>query len=229
MPQMPDAESTENELGIEIALSPAKLIVAGWTGRDQEAVEHHIAELEEIGVKRPSQVPIFYLGSASRVVSSDAIEVLGDNTSGEVEFVLYQHDGALWVGVGSDHTDRELETHGVALSKQICDKPVGRMFWRYSDVAAHWDQIRIRSTVVTDGVRTVYQDGTVASMLSPEALLSLYSDDATLPENSLMFCGTVPVIGGIRPAARFECELVDPVKNRRLTMAYDVVALPVMS
>ncbi|MEA2258178.1 MAG: hypothetical protein QOJ51_1003, partial [Acidobacteriaceae bacterium] len=29
------------------------LVVAGWTGRDIPTVEHHIAELQAIGVARP--------------------------------------------------------------------------------------------------------------------------------------------------------------------------------
>ena len=36
------------------------LIIAGWTGRDAEAVEKHILELEKIGISRPSSTPIFY-------------------------------------------------------------------------------------------------------------------------------------------------------------------------
>ena len=36
------------------------LVIAGWTGRNVEALEAHIKELEAIGVKRPKTVPIFY-------------------------------------------------------------------------------------------------------------------------------------------------------------------------
>jgi hypothetical protein len=35
------------------------LVVAGWTGRDNATVEHHIAELQAIGVARPRTVPCF--------------------------------------------------------------------------------------------------------------------------------------------------------------------------
>jgi hypothetical protein len=44
-----------------------------------------------------------------------------------------------------------------------------------------------------------------------------------------MFCGTVGAIGGIRPATRFDMELEDPVRKRKLSHGYDVVALPVVS
>jgi hypothetical protein len=43
-----------------------------------------------------------------------------------------------------------------------------------------------------------------------------------------MLGGTLPALGGIRPADRFEMELLDPVLKRRITHAYDVAALPVV-
>ncbi|CAM3708349.1 Protein of uncharacterised function (DUF2848) [Bordetella pertussis] len=36
------------------------LVVAGWAGRDRAAIEHHIEELAELGVPRPSSVPLYY-------------------------------------------------------------------------------------------------------------------------------------------------------------------------
>jgi hypothetical protein len=209
--------------------TPNKLVVAGWTGRDAAAVAQHIEELQALGVPPPSRTPIFYLGSLSRVTCAGAIEVLGGDTSGESEFVLLQHKGALWVGIGSDHTDRKLETYGVAASKQICDKPIGTEFWRYDAVAPHWDQLQLRAYATTSGKRELYQDGPVAKMLSPSSLLSLYSDNGTLPEGTLMFCGTLAAIGGIRPADRFECELIDPVLQRTIRCSYDVTVLPAVS
>jgi hypothetical protein len=210
-------------------VAPAKLVVAGWTGRDAAAVTHHIEELKALGVPPPSRTPIFYLGSLSRLTCGAAIEVLGGDTSGEAEFVLLQHNGALWVGIGSDHTDRKLETYGVAASKQICDKPIGAEFWRYDAVAAHWDQLKLRSYATIDGKRELYQDGSVAQMLSPASLLSLYNDNGVLPDGTLMFCGTLAAIGGIRPASRFECELIDPVLQRTIRCGYDINVLPIVS
>jgi len=206
-----------------------KLVVAGWTGRDAAAVAHHIAELEALGVPPPSRTPIFYVASLSRVTCAGAIEVLGRDTSGEAEFVLLRHEGTLWVGLGSDHTDRKLETFGVAASKQICDKPIGTEFWRYDAVAPHWDQIKLRSYATINGKRELYQDGSVAQMLSPESLLSLYNDGGVLPDGTVMFCGTLAAIGGIRPAGRFECELIDPVLQRSIRCGYDINVLPIVS
>jgi len=206
-----------------------KLVVAGWTGRDPAAVAHHIEELKAIGVTPPSRTPIFYLASLSRVTCAGAIEVLSAETSGEAEFVLLQHKGALWVGIGSDHTDRKLETYGVAASKQICDKPIGTEFWRYDAVAPHWDQLKLRAYATIGGKRELYQDGSVAQMLAPSSLLSLYNEGGALRDGNLMFCGTLAAIGGIRPAERFECELIDPVLQRTIRCGYDINVLPVVS
>lgn len=204
------------------------LIVAGWTGRDTAALEHHIEELAKIGVPRPSSVPVFYRTSVNGLTQMPRLEVLGPDTSGEVEPVLFGIGGEMWLGVGSDHTDRKAEMMGIALSKQLCGKPVGRELWRYADVADHWDKLVIRSWAMIEGKRVLYQDGALAGMRTPEDLLQRCGM-STLASGVAMFCGTVGAIGGIRPAARFEMELEDPVLRRKLTHAYDIVALPVIS
>ena len=60
------------------------------------------------------------------LTQADRIQVLGDDTSGEVEPVLVGAADRLWVTVGADHTDRKLESYGVAVSKQVCPKVIGR-------------------------------------------------------------------------------------------------------
>jgi hypothetical protein len=200
-------------------------VIAGWTGRDAAALEKHIKELEVLGVKRPATTPIFYRVAAARLTTAPSIEVLGTQSSGEGEFVLLQTAGALWVGTGSDHTDREVEAYGVSASKQMCEKPIAAMFWRFEDVAAHWDRLTLRSHAIIGGRRVLYQEGSVAAMRHPEDLLARYSK-AGLAEGTLMFCGTLAVHGGVRPAARFEFELEDPVRGLKIQHGYDVVSLP---
>jgi hypothetical protein len=96
-------------------------------------------------------------------------------------------------------------------------------------VTAHWDQLIIRAHAVIDGERVLYQEGPLVRMRTPANLLSLYDGSTALAPGTVMFCGTVGAIGGIRPAQRFEMELEDPVRGRKLTHAYDIVALPVVS
>ena len=202
------------------------LVIAGWTGRNVEALEKHILELEALGVKRPKSTPIFYRVSAELLTTRPSIEVLGTGSTGEVEFVLFSLADGLWVGLGSDHTDRKAETIGVSLSKQMCAKPIAATAWRYEDVRPHWDQLMLRSDVRHGGERQLYQEGFVATMRPPEELIKLYTGGGTLPACTAMFCGTLAVHGNIAFADRFEMELNDPVLGRTISHAYTISTLP---
>ncbi|AQU88418.1 hypothetical protein B0W47_14210 [Komagataeibacter nataicola] len=98
------------------------VIVAGWAGRNPADVQHHIAELEMLGVAPPSTVPLFYRVSADILTQAENIVVVGEQTSGEAEPVLLRTATGLYVGIGSDHTDRFCEMgwlpsspHGIAM------------------------------------------------------------------------------------------------------------------
>jgi Protein of unknown function (DUF2848) len=210
-----------------ITFEPAALIVAGWTGRDEAALRHHIEELAAIGVPRPSSVPVFYRNSTLNLTQASAVQVLGSDTSGEVEPVIVAIDDKLYLTVGSDHTDRKAETQGIALSKQLCAKQLGRDLWTLDDVVDHWDQLKLRSFATIDGQRLAYQDGTLSGMRPPADLIARYG--SALASNTVMYCGTFGAIGGIRPATRFEMELEDPILGRTLKHAYDISVLPVVS
>ena len=212
-----------------IAVEIDNLIIAGWAGRDAAAIEHHIEELAALGIPRPSTTPVYYRVAAANLSQAERFVVLGPDSSGEVEpFIVSLADG-LWVGVGSDHTDRKAEAAGIALSKQLCGKPVGTQLWRYEEVEAHWDWLMLRSYATIDGVRTLYQESEVASLRTPRDLIRKHTGTYTLPVGTAMYCGTPAAIGGIRPATRFEMELDDPVLGRTLRHAYDVEILPVVS
>ncbi len=203
-------------------------VIAGWTGRDKAAVEKHIKELEAVGVKRPATTPIFYRVSASRITTATEIEATGTASSGEVEFVLLQANGRLWVGVGSDHTDREVEAYGVTVSKQMCDKPIATAFWPFDDAAGHWDKLMLRSYIQEKGGRVLYQEGAVSGMIAPLDLIRLHTGTDSLPENTIMFCGTFAAKGGIRASERFDYEIEDPVLGRKIASGYSIKSLPVL-
>ena len=205
------------------------LVIAGWTGRDVAALEHHIEELKAIGVQPPSSVPLYYRVAADLLSQADAIQVLGDDSSGEAEPVLVGTPDRLWVTVGSDHTDRTLETYGVAPSKQVCAKVVGRTAWRFEDVEPHWDQLILRSFIAENGKKVPYQEGLLAKIRPVRELIAGWRGDKRLPSGVAMFCGTLPAIGGIRPSTRFDVEIEDPVLGRTLSHAYTIEALPVVS
>src|SRR5690606_17670288 len=116
-------------------------------GRDQAKVPEHIDELAELGVPKPDEVPTLYPVSVSTLNQKGAMEVLGKETSGEAEIVLLfgGTEDELYITTGSDHTDRDLETVGINISKQVCDKPVARKAWSWAKVRDHWDQLKLIS------------------------------------------------------------------------------------
>ena len=144
------------------------LVIAGWTGRNVEALEKHIRELEAIGVKRPKRTPIFYRVAADLITGRDTIEVLGEQSSGEVEFVLLSLADGLWVAVGSDHTDRKAEAIGVSLSKQMCAKPVGAAGMAARGSAPALGSARPARLHRARERAQLYQEGSVATMRPPE-------------------------------------------------------------
>ena len=203
-------------------------VIAGWTGRDPVARDKHIAELEAIGIARPASTPIYYRVSARRLTTTDVIEVCGGDSSGEVEFVLIGWQGRTFVGLGSDHTDRKVETYSVTVSKQMCDKVMAPVLWELEDVIGHWDRLILRSHAVISGQRVLYQEGTLDAMLPVGELIQRGFGGNKFPDGCAMFGGTFAAKGGIRPASRFEYELQDPVRKRSITHAYDVIELPVL-
>ena len=219
-----DAQDTTTPLTLPID----QAVIAGWTGRDPVARDKHIAELEAIGIARPATTPIYYRVAARRLTTADSIEVSGGDSSGEVEFVLIGWQGRIFVGAGSDHTDRKVETYSVTVSKQMCDKVMAPVLWEIEDVADHWDRLILRSHAWIGGARVLYQEGTLDAMLPVEDLIARGFGGKGLPDGCAMFGGTFAAKGGIRPASRFEFELEDPVLERSIRHGYDVIELPVL-
>lgn len=213
----------------KVAVDIEHLVIAGWTGRDVTALNHHIEELKAIGVQPPSRVPIYYRVAAQMLTQANHIQVLGDDSSGEVEPVLVGADNRLWVTVGADHTDRKVESYGIAVSKQMCAKPIGRTAWRFEEVEPHWDRLMLRSFIQEDGRKVLYQEGPLAKIRDPRELIFGWKDEKRLPMGVAMFCGTMPAIGAIRSSSRFEMELDDPVLGRKISHAYEIETLPVIS
>lgn len=212
-----------------IELQPKQLVIAGWTGRDRTAIDHHIEELAAIGVPRPSNVPLYYRLAASLLTQAPQIEVLGAGSSGEVEPVLVRSLNRWWLTVGSDHTDREAERAGVALSKQLCAKPVASGAWAWDALAARADTIVLRSEIFEGGRWVRYQDGTLASIRPLQQLIAGLPADAPVADGLVLFCGTLGALPdangrGVRPAARMRLQLTDG--DRVLTHEYATTALP---
>jgi len=206
-----------------------QLVLAGWTGRDQAAIEAHVREMKQWGVAAPAQTPMFYRVASSLLTTASEIEVIGRDSSGEVEFLLFNLDGAILVGAGSDHTDRKAEAAGITLAKQLCAKVAAPNVWLFSEVENHWDDLILRSWATIDGARMLYQEGKVAGMRHPRELMALYRDRTGLDfgPGFAMYGGTLAAIGGIRWADEFEFALEDPVLHRSIAHRYRMKSLPV--
>ncbi len=234
---MPIFERQSQSGDLLVSFETTDLIMAGWTGRDEAAVRHHIEELEALGVAPPSKTPLFYRVDPALLVANPAeITVVGETSSGEAEAVILAMADGLWVGLGSDHTDRAFEAHSVQHSKQLCRKPMAGTIWSYEEVVDDWDQLILRSHIIENGERVLYQEGPLVQLRHPEDLMSAYraeksieKSDLSLPEGAALFCGTMPAIGGIRPSARFEMELEDPVRQRSLRHDVTIKVLPTVS
>lgn len=211
------------------SVSVHQLIIGGWTGRDKEALAHHIEELKSIGVAPPTTTPCFYRCSAGLLTTETKFQVLGPDSAGEVEFVLFTLDDGLWVTVGSDHTDRRVEAYSIAVSKQLCPHPVAPTLWRFDELEKHWDRLVLRSYIREQGRDVLYQEGGVTTMLHPNDLLAAYRRaGGEIGVGSVMFGGTLSAMGGIRPSRQFTCELEDPVRGRRITHSYETDCLPIV-
>ena len=160
----------DNGAGTPLTLPIDQAVIAGWTGRDPVARDKHIAELEAIGIAPPASTPIYYRVSARRITITDSIEVCGPDSSGEVEFVLIGWQGRIFVGLGSDHTDRKVEAYSVTVSKQMCDKVMAPDLWELEDVIGHWDRMILRAWAWIGGERVLYQEGTLDHMLPVQGI-----------------------------------------------------------
>ena len=213
---------------------PKRLVVAGWTGRDTEAIEHHIEELARIGVPRPSAVPLYYRLSSSLLTQADSLEMLGTSSSGEAEPVFVRQGGRWWLTVGSDHTDRGVEAYSVVVSKQMCAKPVARAAWAWDEVAARADELVLRSEILEGGAWVTYQEGVLAGIRPLQSLIDGLPADVAVVDGLVLFCGTLSAIAdaagqAIRPAEGMRVELVDPAASRRISHRYRVAVLPMVS
>lgn len=194
-----------------LVMSSFRSLVAGYTGRNEEQVRHHIDELAAIGVAPPPEVPMLYPMPEGSVTTAPAVTVSGDNSSGEIEPVLIRLAGRHYLGIGSDHTDRTLETVDIGESKRVCPKPIGVDVVAIENWAAFdWDACHARSWV--DG--TLYQDGPLAGLRRPENLLAIVADrltDLADDEDFVCFAGTLPLLdGAFVPGRAWDLELALP-------------------
>lgn len=207
-----------------------RMVNAGYVGRNREAVKAHIDELSREGVPPPLSVPMIFPVLGHNVTTLNEIEVIGNNTSGEVEFVLLLDGENVLVGVGSDHTDRALETHNISMSKQVCRNVVSRDVWELKDVDSGWDELILQSWVKVDEAdkEILYQKAPLGTIISPAELMDMIKSHINdgKDDGLVIFSGTIPVVAGeIIYGSYFRGELIDSRLNRTLSCEYKIKKL----
>lgn len=199
-------------------------VCIGYSGRNQEMVKRHIEELSLEGIAPPPTIPMVYPISNILVTQEEMIDVLGKKTSGEVEFViLINHDKAL-VTVGSDHTDRRLESYSIPYAKQATPKPIAKEAWNLEDVVNHWDKLQLKCEISLNRRWQEYQEGSVAANLPVNDIIAFAERNNVIDrQGTVLFCGTVPIIGGqFKYGEKYRLTLIDPVLNRKIQHEYEV-------
>ena len=209
----------------EKTMDLSRLIVVGFAGRDIEKTMEHIRELEEEGIPAPATVPVVYECDPHIITTDSTMRVIGDKTSGEVEYLILLDGDKTYIGLGSDHTDRALETVSIHKSKQLCLKPYVSTFWDLDEIREHFYELELRATQVLDGEEIEYQEGTTADLLPLERIIEEVRKD-TDPTNSLIYSGTVPLKAGFKYGQSFGATLSDRKLDRELRISYDIEVIP---
>jgi hypothetical protein len=202
----------------------------GFTIRDEDKMRRHLEECNRVGVPIPvvTRPPLVMPISTWAVVTDDVIEVQRRKTSGEVEIAtVVDADGTVYVGVGSDHTDRALETIDIPWSKQVAPNVIAPQLWPWDEVADHWDEIVMESWVVDGGERRKYQEASVAEFWTPMEMLEGLRRSVDAPAGAVAFLsGTVVSIEEtLRFAEEWTLRLHDPVLGRTIEHTYRVQVL----
>lgn len=206
-------------------------VAAGYTGRDQKAVQAHIKELEDLGIPVPKKIPSMYWIDPERVSTKKTLYVIGNKTSGEIEFFLAKDKiGELYVTIASDHTDRETEKDSVSKAKQLCSKIIAENCWKVADIRDHWDKIIINLKIKANNNSSeiLYQEGHLGDIITPEKLEEMCEQDK--PEekgNIAILSGTLPLISDETLFAKiYKLTIFDPILNRKIEHTYKVIILP---
>jgi hypothetical protein len=205
-----------DERGASVAFEPEAFIIAGYTGRDRAMVQKHIDELAHEGIAPPPEVPMWYEMPTAILTTDDAIATASPQSCGECEPVLIGIGDALYLGIGSDHTARDVEREDIKKSKAVCPKPVGRSIVRIDSLDATYDALTIESWM--DG--EAYQSGTVAQLVVLSTLLAGFRARKTVSSFAL-FCGTVPLLThGFRFGKTFKARIAGGPLAAPLTLDY---------
>ncbi|HVV10831.1 DUF2848 domain-containing protein [Amycolatopsis sp.] len=212
--------------GAEVTVGVHTLLNGGYAGRNQEDVAAHVAELADLGVPAPESTPAVYPVSPYLAMQTDEVPAQHERTSGEAEWALLitgPRPEDVLLTAACDHTDRALEVHGVAWSKNAGPDVLARDAWRLTDVADRIDDLTLRAWADD----TLIQDGTAAELLSPEYWLGFLTEHNLHETGVALLSGTIPMRAGVDQfAGQWRVELGDPATGAAIDLGYRVRRLP---
>lgn len=207
----------------KLELIPEHVYVVGYSGSNKEKIYEHIKELQEqLNVAPPKKIPTIFEVSKEILTQDKNLYFVGEKTSGECEFVIIMKNSKLYIGLGSDHSDRELEAISVPKAKQICLKPISYDVWEYDEIKEHFSQIKLSAKSDFED----YQIGTLADIISVEEILNELNKSLGKIDNCIIYSGTVPLVAGYKYGKNFYLELKDEILGRKISFDYNINVVP---
>ncbi|BAS27938.1 DUF2848 family protein [Limnochorda pilosa] len=211
-----------------LSLEPRLVLNAGYAGRNQEAVRRHIEELEQLGVPRPGRVPMVFAVSNHLLLNLSVLQVIDTQSSAEIEYVLLFHRGSVYVTVGSDHSDREVETRSIQKAKNSYPNVVAGTVWPLDEVTGHFDQLELTCEATRGDAIVPYQHGKAADLLPPSYWLDWVRRAGLFESDVVFYSGTIAAQDGLHHGDAYRLRLHDPVLGREIVHSYrcPVVSVP---
>ncbi|ORB27917.1 DUF2848 family protein [Mycolicibacterium parafortuitum] len=207
-----------------VSVDVRRLYNFGYAGRDAASIQEHIDELVELGLPAPGSVPALFPLPPRLATTDGVISVTGTDSYGEVEYAMIRADDGQWyVTVASDHSDFEIEKLSTSKSKTVYPDVVAGTVWPLAEVREGWDDLVLTNRRTDADGTEVVQQSPVATLLPPEALLSVLEErtGGEIPVGTIVLSGTVaglPATG----APSWEVSLEDPIRGRSITLSYAV-------
>jgi hypothetical protein len=203
------------------------LLNAGYAGRNQAEVASHIAELAALGVPAPTATPALYPISPYLAQQTDRVYVQHGRTSGEAEWALIITDNDVLITAACDHTDRDLEVHSVAWSKNAAPDVLGTKAWRLSDIADRLDDIALEAWVGHGDTLELIQQGTLGDLLAPKYWLDVLTERGDARPGTVLISGTISMLHGVNQFAdTWKVAMTDPATRDVIGVEYQTVRMP---
>ena len=215
---------------------------ARFSSRDVDAMRRQLDEMiareGRYSAATRTNPAIFRIGRYL-LTQADTFDVQGPLTGGEGEVVAIRDGRDVFVTVGSDQCDRELDPLFPDKPKQMCPHPLASVAWPYEEVHAHWDNLRVYSHVKVRGHTIPLQDCPLSELVSLDDLLAM-DVVQSLPDPMFLYCGSAPFLdsaaGKINefhlPAEtrlgvgeEFFVRLQDPVRGRTIEHCFRPIPL----